>query len=121
MHRKRGSVGIPAPMTELCAQQLTFFQMNENRKQSTTSYSLTERTSGVVRVVRHDRLFTLLPLYLLNTTGNGLRHEKECVMGFLGATSSSQRWWLSSHSWSAILSILGGLVKSAMSSPNVRW
>jgi len=121
MPRKCGSVGIPAPMTEFCAQQLTLLLMNDHRKKSTTSYSLMERTTGVVRVVSHDSLFTLLPLHLQRTTGTGLRHKIECVMGLVGATSSSQRWWFSSHSWTAIMTILGGLVWSSMSSPNVRW
>ena len=36
-------------MTELCTQQLTLFQTNDNRNLTTTSYSLTARTTGVVR------------------------------------------------------------------------
>jgi len=56
MHMKCGSVGIPAPMMEICTQQLTLFQTNDNRKQTTASYSLTARTAGVVRVVSNDRL-----------------------------------------------------------------
>ena len=37
VHMKCRSVGIPAPMTEFCTQQLTLFQMKDNRKRTTTS------------------------------------------------------------------------------------
>jgi len=76
MHMKCGSVGIPAPMKDLCTQQLTLFQTNDNRKQTKTSYSLTTRTAGVVRVVSHGRLFTLLPLHLRHTARTALIHQR---------------------------------------------
>jgi len=51
------SVGIAAPMTELRTKLLTLFQTNFNRKQATTSYSMTAHAAGVVRAVCHDRLY----------------------------------------------------------------
>jgi len=47
MHRKWGSVGIPARMTE-CTQHWTLFQTNDTRKQTAKGYSATDRTAGVV-------------------------------------------------------------------------
>ena len=57
MHMKCRSVGIAAPMTELRTKLLTLFQTNFNRKQATTSYSMTAHAAGVVRAVCHDRLY----------------------------------------------------------------
>jgi len=122
MYMKCESVSIPAPMKEFCTQLLTLFQANDNRLQTRTSYSLTVGTAGVVRVVRKDRLFTLLSLHLRHPTRTALIHKKrKCVMGSVGASSSFRRYWFSFHAWSAVMTILGGLNWSSKSSPNARW